>query len=502
MGEKLSSDNAQVENPQLEGMSGLLTDGHTSLIRDFPVSWGSIKVDTPMIDTIRFQIPLTPTQHTKALHFVSESDRWHWAMHNPKHGEILVRHYAGELPRNSPSYHREIRFSLSPKYYEGDCFLTVECSLPKAWYGHNIKLLYSWKDALEEIRNRFNKCLQLHSRSVLPPIKDFIINRLDCCYAWKFPNQSCAQSFLDSLKSLKFPRKSTVIYPTSIFFRGSTYSFKFYLKYPEFRKHDMQEMIKQRIDESWIEYLEHSSLGVLRCEATLRSKYLRRNGVKTVDDLMQAVVSVDLRLKHDGSDSVEIEDSRLNQVAAITAISQYLLDVKKIDPETRLSEGMVLEVPEPIIFEFGDYPFPFPPMEMTIGKKVGKPTSLLQDILHKFIGTQTGMNEEHKVKEALLAKYTPNKAASLLGFWLIIRKMGVQEARDMYGKHPYYRNLRSLRDAGVSLVDKPQAEETNLVFLDAFRLEIPSPFVVNQFDDFRDGANLLNLSPDSEAAQA
>ena len=240
-----------------------------------------------MIDTIKVLIPLNPKQHDRIKEVARESDRWTWVLHNQASGELLFRKISGLFKTDSHSYHREIRWDIDESYEFGRCHLTVELSLPKFWYGHNINLLYGWLPSLELLRSHLNKQLRLKTRLALPDIDAWELRRVDICYAWRFPEQNLAQLFLDSLKALHFPNKKPIIYPESILFKGNTYSVKFYLKLPEFKTHDLKELLKQKASFEWIEHLESIATGVLRMEVTLRHRYLKRNGINTIKELRE-----------------------------------------------------------------------------------------------------------------------------------------------------------------------------------------------------------------------
>lgn len=373
-----------------------------------------------MLDTIRVAIPLSQSQHTKALREIATHDRWHHAVHNPALGDMFVRAYLDCLPDNLDSYHREIHFSLSPNWNEEENNLVCEFSIPKSWYGHNIWLLYDFMPALLEIKERFNQLFNLNQNHKLIHPLDWKILRLDCCYAWKFPSQIKAQLFLDSLKHLDFPRKHPTIRPNSISFVGATYSFKFYLKYPEFITHDYKELIKSKVNQHWLEYLKASAEGVLRVEATYRTKYLRRKDIKIIADLFD--------------------------------------------------------------WELDGNPLPIP-------------LQLLKETMNRFTKGSLRMTTKNEVLGKVLAHYSTARAGALVAFWLFVQSFGMNKAREVYGKNTYYRNIRSLKSAGVSVIkiveDSSDDEEEN--FNENFELVIPSPFAVNYIDNFRDSENIWNL---------
>lgn len=412
-------------------------------------------------------------------------------MHNPKTGDMVLRHYSGSLPPNFDSHHREIKFSVPPRWDSDKTFLTAELSLPKLWYGHNVSLLYNWRNALESLRSLFNQAFQLHTKSVLTSVNEWVLTRVDFCYNWKFPTQDTAQSFLDSLKGLKYPRKSSTIRPTSISFVGETYSFKFYLKHPEFRAHDLKKMAKMGASLEWIEHIEKQALGVLRAEATCRAKYLRRLEIVTVDDLLKIHRTFEIK----GIEPV----SEAHQTAAILFASNHRLPKNKdgfvnFQGETPLENGVVTVVDQDWALETDTVCFFGEPFTL-ICKSVERPTRILQNLLSNFVGDDPAMRRVDKVQIVLEEHYKSQKAARLTAFWLYCRHFGSEKAKEKYGRDSFYAGKRDLKNAGVSLIDEVTSKviELDQSFIDNFRLVIPSEYTTNKFDDFRDGQNLLNL---------
>lgn len=431
-----------------------------------------------MLDSIKVGIPLSPLQHKKLLKLANQDDRWQWVQRQANTGDLRFVRSRGLLLLDHHSYHRKINWDIPDVYHPDDCYLVVELSLPKFWYGHNIHLLYNYADALHELKKLLQK--QLHCK--FPDIIYWKVFRLDPCYNWLFPSQDDSQRYLDSLKHLHFPRKRPVIYPTSIVFVGATYSFKFYLKLPEFRKHDRVQLLKDKASLEWVNHLEQMATGVLRCEATLKRKYLKRRGINVFGDLLK------------------------------TQILAKLPDNEDIDYE-------LPEYSEPLIelcqiawrrIPFGDnsvtltYEYNQTEASLVFYKKTHL-RRILEDLIKKFIGENSGMDTADRVEAKLMKKYKPVKAARLVGFWLYIQRFGSEKAKAHFGHNSYYVAKRELKAASVSLVEPPVLIASEQRFLDKFRLEIPSEFVTNKVDDFRDSNNLLNLPfqreehPDSDA---
>jgi len=90
-----------------------------------------------MIDTLKLGIPLTENQYKRIRQIASDCDRWQWVLHNEFSGDLLFRRVSGVAKTDGVSFHRELRWDI-PANYEPNCKLTLEFSVPKYWYGHNI----------------------------------------------------------------------------------------------------------------------------------------------------------------------------------------------------------------------------------------------------------------------------------------------------------------------------------------------------------------------------
>jgi II/X family phage/plasmid replication protein len=97
--------------------------------------------------------------------------------------------------------------------------------------------------------------------------------RLDLCYAWKLAEEYRAERILDILQNFTFSKKKKYMFDSSVMYVGKTYSLKFYLKYPEFFKHDFK-FLKDLGHLNFAYSMLNNARGVIRFEATLRSQYL------------------------------------------------------------------------------------------------------------------------------------------------------------------------------------------------------------------------------------
>lgn len=479
-----------------------------------------------MLDTIKLGIPLTSAQHKRIKAIADNCDRWQWVMLNPSTGDLLFRKVSGLATTDGESFHRDLRWDI-PHTYESDCRLLLEFSIPKYWYGHNIHLLYDFLEVLNHLKRSLEAQFELKGKAKLPEVGRWYIHRLDICYAWRFPSQLLAQRFLDSLKRLHYPRKRPVIHPTSIFFAGATYSVKFYLKLPEYKSHDRKLLLKQNASIEWVNHCEKLADGVLRYEATLRHKFLKRQGISTVGDLIRPKRHIEWL------EGTPPESEWLREFAIAVAVHFHFVP-PQIDPLASFFEwfisheswfdenlassaldGLELPIPEVNLTRNDAYDEMLRVIhdgEMILEKgkiafrKEERVNAIAQFLLVKFVGENPAMQQVDEIKTKLLETYKPVKASRLLAFWLYVQKFGSADAKEMFGKNSYYVSRSDLKKAGVSLIEPPKG--SNIIpleqdFLQQFRMKIPSEFVTNKVDDFRDSGNVLNFVPklsDSDAS--
>jgi II/X family phage/plasmid replication protein len=211
-----------------------------------------------MIDTIRFKIPVSKELlieiKKKSVSFV-------------KRDNVLDEEWLRFLTVDVPlgSYDRKVTL-----FSYDDAFVYLECSLPKQYRGENVTLLYPSEIELA--------LTQLHARLTsfipcFPLYKEWVIIRLDLCYAWRLTDSVQAERLMEMLKLLEFPRKNKMIYKTSVMFRGRHYSLKFYHKYPEYLRNDFSTLVK--IDVKKADELMLIAKNVLRFEVTYRHEQLK-----------------------------------------------------------------------------------------------------------------------------------------------------------------------------------------------------------------------------------
>jgi hypothetical protein len=449
-----------------------------------------------MIDTIKLHIPLTETQHQSILLIAEATDRDQFARVNLLSGELRLFRVAGLATTDQHSFHREIRWDIPPTHSPG-CCLVCELSLPKFWYGDNVRLLYDSRKALDLLRDYLNKAFQLRTKRRLTPIENWRVTRLDCCYCWRFPTQQMAKHFLESLKNMRLPHKGEPIkYHNSILFKGgeyATYSAKFYLKLPEFLSHDAKAMRKAKAFESEIRLRESLAEGLLRFEVTLREKWLKRHEIETVADVIHPFTELTF-------DSAMVEQLKpfWNPKLTYTAVLGYWVKENQAD-DLKLSEvlkdGSYLSAP-PATFTIGSIKYNHPGGGFRVKVVQDRPEQILKDMLEKIVGNDASIGFADKVRQLLLDTYKPSTAANLTAFWLYVQKFGSDSAKEVYGRRAYYYKKQQLKKAKVSLLERK--DNTIIVgkeFFDVFSLSIPSEYVGNKVDDERDSINVLNIVP-------
>lgn len=454
------------------------------------------------IDTIKVRIPLSEPQHSciRASAIASGNDQW--AKVSLSSGEIKLIRFRGLAETDIHSYHRSVYWDISPQFRDGETTLDVELSLPKLWYGDNIRLLHDPLKALNLLRDHLNRAFGLKTRRQLPDVLTWLVGRLDVCYTWDLRTQEMAQHFLDSLKTQRFPYKQPVIRTTSIQFVGgkhSTYSAKVYLKLPEFEQHDAKEMRKARVPESEINFRKRLATGILRFEVTLRRQWLKRNGISTVANLVQPKHWIEV-----DKDLIEKLTPFYRPELTIAAIGAYYLTQKSesgeivlFQPtsiETPVTDGLYVYAPE-MEMDIGGIHYKHPSGGMTFRVVENVVQNILREMLEKMVGKDAAMGIADKVREKLLQAYKPVTAANLTAFWLYVQKFGSESAKEVYGKDAFYYKKRQLQKAGVSLLE--QKENTILMkdFFSQFSMSIPSEYIGNSCDDERDSINVLNIVP-------
>ena len=214
-----------------------------------------------MIDTIKFKVQCSEATIEKI-----KKKSIYTLRTDLKSGEIKLEYYNTSI--RVGSYSRCINIFFDE--VRGD-LIFFEFSLPKFVNGENVSLL--------DFQDISNAILVLHI-ALLDHFEEFPdpytweITRLDICYAWKFPSQQIAIDVLRSLKNYKYPRHKILNYQDSIYTYSENTTTKFYLKQPEFIKHDYKDISKDDLERAKDIYQEAE--GVLRFEVGMKGKTISR----------------------------------------------------------------------------------------------------------------------------------------------------------------------------------------------------------------------------------
>lgn len=176
-------------------------------------------------------------------------------------GQLIFKKHTKQIRAGSYSY--DINFHI----FDDKC--EIEYSVPKLIYGYNVE-----DDAVghEEVYLSAMKLYGVLNGDYFdcPHPDSWTIERIDYCDNFQVdrPQQS-----IDNLSQIEYPKKKRLTFPTSVMWVGSTYSLKFYLKNPEFMKHDFKRI--SLIDGHKASMLAHKCDNTLRFEITIRKRGLK-----------------------------------------------------------------------------------------------------------------------------------------------------------------------------------------------------------------------------------
>jgi II/X family phage/plasmid replication protein len=220
-----------------------------------------------MIDTIKLSIPYNDELIEKIRNVgvnVTTS-------YNSATKEVKFKVGRGDKPLGS--FDRNVNLFIREERRE----LSIELSLPKFIFGHNVFMLYpsEVEFVIYQLWNNLNYVYETE----FPKPDTWELLRLDICYNWRFQSQEQAKVLLLHLKNTNFPKKKRgkQVYETGVFHKsGRETAIKFYLKQPEFFAHDYQ-ILKKNPKTIDLAYQFHVwSAGVLRFEVSLKKPYLKR----------------------------------------------------------------------------------------------------------------------------------------------------------------------------------------------------------------------------------
>jgi len=230
-----------------------------------------------MIDTIRFKI----TDIYPIYEKIRAKSEEVFVLNNSTK-EPTGRFVKKSLKLGSYDYHINFRIDDPNTMF-------VEFSLPKYWYGHNIYEISP--EAVIECLGKIQSQIEEYFQTPFPRYNLWVIQRIDLCRVWKL-GKGRASRILSIIKDLEYARKKPVIWNTSVYFNGTT-TIKFYLKHEEFIKNDYKRIKEFKGGEIADQLLEESK-DVLRFEATIRIKYIKRLFGLSNEPYIQDILNKDL----------------------------------------------------------------------------------------------------------------------------------------------------------------------------------------------------------------
>jgi II/X family phage/plasmid replication protein len=213
-----------------------------------------------MIDTLKLLIPVNDS----ALLQQMEGTLMRFQKKDLKTGEVEFEFFSTNLKLGSYQRNVAIKSTSNPKG------LFVECSFAKYAKGNNVEMIYPHD--LMSIAEKLYTELCKHVGHTLPPISTWEVYRLDICYNWLFKNKDEAVYAIDFINRIDYPRKKKHVWDTSVMHQGSAYVVKFYLKGPEFEKHDRKEIEKKDSNRAY--ELKLWANNIVRFEVGLKHRYL------------------------------------------------------------------------------------------------------------------------------------------------------------------------------------------------------------------------------------
>ncbi len=168
----------------------------------------------------------------------------------------------------------ETSYQLYVTIYKGNLY--IEFSAPKALWGSNIYMLYP--DRLLTCLERVKVTVESYFNVKLPPLIEWIVQRLDICYAWRLPSQELAEKAIITLSSYDFPRKKkNIIANESVVYHGNPCKVKFYLKQPEYKAHSMGKLKKWTYAYTNAHKMLDACTGILRFEVSMKKKQIKQD---------------------------------------------------------------------------------------------------------------------------------------------------------------------------------------------------------------------------------
>jgi len=173
--------------------------------------------------------------------------------------KIMIDNYTGMLEYEfttgdlKGSFDYRIRIAIKDKICKAgkweSCpeFIEFEFSLSKFATGFNLTNCSIIEDAIRI--SIFRRWFHLQTTVELPDCQYWILRRLDVAYNIDCHSRQNAQLLIDCFKKLRYPRREesqneVKQYKTSVYYSGETTTFKIYMKYSEFKAHDLKRVTR------------------------------------------------------------------------------------------------------------------------------------------------------------------------------------------------------------------------------------------------------------------
>lgn len=279
--------------------------------------------------------------------------------------------------------------SGKPEWHPSPPYLIVECSVPKAMHGQNVYgVIEDMQTACENVRTLLQQLMGIE----LPRTSNWTVQRVDWAESFQLPYQA-VQEFFEGIYHVAFPRRKMQKYGNeSIFVPGTTTTIKLYHKGPEFQKNDRKRL-------AWV----------------LRNFFQENKPRDAAPDWAQR--------------------QAYRKVAAIQRLAN-----------NRLRAEVEVHA-EKLDYDFGHKP---KVREVT--------TDYLQAVFDKEIARLLREGSEGvkvvrsslAVRDRLEARFSPELAGLLHGFWLGLSTHGEDDMKTRSTRATFYRRRKQLVDAGVS----------------------------------------------------
>lgn len=211
-----------------------------------------------MIDTIRFKVLGSEEIYNAIKNKGIERVMWDYVENTQKH--VLVYQL---IPIPQRQYKIYIKAQDTYSFF-------LEFSLPKVLFDTNVFMVYP-----PQVRNILFKVYKLvrdFLKTEIDSFDNWIVQRVDYCYVWKFENQYSALWLLQNLSKYQYPRKGITIRDTSLQIDGTTERMIFYLKHNEFKDVTFRKLYASQ--PLLADYLLEQSRGCLRFEIVQKKSKL------------------------------------------------------------------------------------------------------------------------------------------------------------------------------------------------------------------------------------